>query len=56
LKDAIDCLEVIRSLAASHVDSGTSPQGYVNFLAKNMPRMDKETDSGSRIILPGRPR
>jgi hypothetical protein len=54
MKDAIECLEVIRSLAASHVDSGTVSQGYLNFLAKNTPRVGKDTNSGSRIIVPGR--
>jgi hypothetical protein len=53
LKDAIDCLEVVRSLAASHVDSGTVSQEYVNFLAKNMPRVGRSTNSASRIIVPG---
>jgi hypothetical protein len=54
LKDAIECLDLIRSMAASHVEPGAAPLSYVDFLARNMPRLRQGAQAGSRIIVPGR--
>ncbi len=56
LKDAIDCLEVIRSFAAMHAASSPASRGFVDFLARTAPRAGREADPGSRIILPGQAR
>jgi hypothetical protein len=53
LKDAIECLELLRSMAASHAGPGAAPISYVDFLARNMPRLRHAAQSGSRIIVPG---
>lgn len=53
LKDAIECLEVIRSLAARHAASSPASREFVDFLARTAPRVGKEADPGSRIIVPG---
>ena len=54
LKDAIECLELIRSMASSHVEPGAAPLSYVDFLARNMPKLRQHAQAGSRIIVPGR--
>lgn len=54
LKDAMECLELLRSMAASHVEPGAAPISYVDFLARNMPRLRQGAQAGSRIIVPGR--
>jgi hypothetical protein len=53
LKDAIDCLDLIRVFAASHFGGPAGPQRYVDFLARNTPRLPASTGSESRIIIPG---
>jgi hypothetical protein len=52
LKDAIECLEVIRSFAARRAASPAS-QAFVDFLARTAPRVGREADPDSRIIVPG---
>lgn len=54
LKDAIECLALLRSMAASHIEAGAAPMSYVDFLARNMPRLRKGAQAESRIIVPGR--
>jgi len=44
---AIDCLETIRSMVAAYQTGGNSASGYVNFLARVMPRQD----SRSSVVL-----
>lgn len=51
---AIECLEVIREVLASHIKAGPSGLSYVDFLARLMPRRERPADSGSSIIIPGR--
>jgi hypothetical protein len=48
LSAAIDCLEYIRSIAAAYLQDRRSASGYVDFLARVIPR--KETRSS--IIMP----
>ncbi len=54
LSQAIECLEVIREVVASHMEAGPEALGYVDFLARLMPRRESPAASGSSIIIPGR--
>ena len=47
LSVAIDCLECIRSIAAAYREDRHSPSGYVDFLARVLPRKDTR----SSIVL-----
>jgi hypothetical protein len=49
LSVAIDCLEFVRSLAASYIADRESVSGYVDFLARLFPRDAKR---GSSILMP----
>jgi hypothetical protein len=51
---AIECLEVIREVLASHMQAGPSELSYVDFLARLMPRRERLGSPGSPIIIPGR--
>ena len=46
---AIDCLQFIRSLAAAYLKDRDSDSGYVDFLARIIPRDETQ----SSIIVPG---
>ena len=48
LSAAIDCLEFIRALAAAYLEERNSDSGYVDFLARIIPREDTQKS----IILP----
>jgi hypothetical protein len=50
----IECLEVIRDILESHMVAGPSGIGYVDFLARLMPRTPRISDSGPSLIIPGR--
>lgn len=54
LKDAIECLEVLRAVVASHVEAGPSSLSFVEFLARHLPRSGRVGPSQSSIIVPGR--
>jgi hypothetical protein len=54
LRDVIESLEVIRAVLQRHVDEGTGPLGYVDFLARLMPRRGRVEAGGSSLIIPGR--
>ena len=54
LKDIVDCLETIRDVIQSHLDDGPGAQGYVDFLARLLPRRPKVESGGSSLIIPGR--
>ncbi len=49
LSAAVDCLEIIRSLAASYLADRGSDSGYIDFLARLYPR---EEQGGTSILLP----
>jgi hypothetical protein len=53
LEDAVDCLEFIRGLVASHIQEGHSATSYVDFLARTMPRGGELDAPGSSLIIPG---
>jgi hypothetical protein len=48
LTAAMDCLKLIRSMAAAYMKDRNSPSGYVDFLARLFPREEKR----SSIIMP----
>jgi hypothetical protein len=54
LKDAIECLEVLRAVVASHLEAGPSSLRFVDFLIRNIPRSDRIGPSQPSIIIPGR--
>lgn len=54
LKDAIDCLELLRSVVASHLESGPASLSFVDFLLRYMPQSSRIETSGPSIIIPGR--
>lgn len=54
LKDAIECLEVMRAVIASHLEAGPSSLSFVDFLVRNIPREAKMGPSQPSIIIPGR--
>ena len=54
LKDAIDCLDVLRGIVESHLKAGASPRRFVDFVARRLPRPSKVGLTESSIIIPGR--
>jgi hypothetical protein len=54
LGDAVACLEVIRDVLESHVNSGPMSGSYVDFLARLLPARSRVEGGGSPIIIPGR--
>jgi hypothetical protein len=54
LNDVVDCLETIREVVQSHLREGAGSQGYVDFLARLLPRRPLVDSGGSSLILPGR--
>ena len=53
LRDAIECLEFIRGIVASHMETDPSATGYVDFLARTMPRGKTLDAPGPSLIIPG---
>ena len=53
LEDALDCLEFIRGLVASHIQERHSATSYVDFLARTMPRGGELDAPGPSLIIPG---
>jgi hypothetical protein len=54
LKDAIECLEVLRGIVASHMDAGPSSLSFVDFLVRHLPRNAEIRPATPLIIIPGR--
>jgi hypothetical protein len=54
LQDAMDCLEVLRSIVVSHMESGSSSLSFVDFLLRHLPRNVADGPSQPSIILSGR--
>jgi hypothetical protein len=54
LKDIVECLETIRDIIQNHLNDGPGVQGYVDFLARLLPRRPKIESGGSSLIIPGR--
>lgn len=54
LSHAVECLELLSGLVEGHRKGGYPSKSYVEFLARNMPRMPNSAAAGSRIIIPGR--
>ena len=54
LRDAIDCLELIRDIVESHVKTSSSPTAYVDFLRRMLPARSRLEHGGSSLIVPGR--
>lgn len=54
LKDAIDCLEVLRSVVEDHLKTGPSVRGFVDTLVRQQPRNARGAPGRSPIIVPGR--
>jgi hypothetical protein len=52
LKSAIESLEFIRDLLASHLEAGVSPSSYVDLLARIIPRERPSDDTRRSIIIP----
>ncbi len=53
LKDAVDCLEVLRSVVAGHVQAGRSARSFVDMLVRQQPRSAAVMPPRSSIIVPG---
>ncbi len=54
LRDAVDCLELIRDIAESHVRASSSPTAYVDFLRRLLPAQSRLEHGSSSLIIPGR--
>jgi hypothetical protein len=54
LQEIVDCLETIRDVIQNHLNEGPGAQGYVDFLARLLPRRPKVETGGSSLIIPGR--
>ena len=54
LKDAIECLEVLHDVVASHVRAGAASLSFVNFLLRQYPRSSRVGHTQPSIIIPGR--
>ncbi len=54
LKDALECLEVMRGVVARHVQAGPSSLSFVDFLVRSLPRETEIASRDSSIIIPGR--
>lgn len=52
LKSAIECLEFIRDMAASHIEEQVSPTSYVDLLARIIPRKRNQNAPQSSILIP----
>jgi len=52
LKSAIECLQFIRDMVASHIEAQTSPTSYVNLLARLIPRKRNLGGLQSSILIP----
>jgi hypothetical protein len=52
LKSAIECLEFIRDMVASHVEAQTSATSYVDLLARLIPRKQNLDRVQSSILVP----
>jgi hypothetical protein len=52
LADAIACLEFIRDLVASHIETRRSGSSYVDFLLRMVPR-ESAADRAPLIVVPG---
>ena len=53
LRDTLECLELIRELVASHMETRESETSYVDFLARTMPRGQDLEGPGPSLIVPG---
>ncbi len=51
LTSAIECLEFIRDIISCHMEVSGSPTGYVDFVARILPREQRSADE-RRIIVP----
>jgi len=54
LRDAIDCLELLRRVVASHIEAGSSTLSFVDFLVRHLPRDSRLGPVEPSIIIPGR--
>ncbi len=54
LKDAIEILEVLRGVVGNHMEAGSFPLPFVDFLARRMPRESRMGPAQPSIIIPGR--
>ncbi len=54
LKDALECLEVLRAVIARHMEAGSSSLSFVDFLVRHLPRKAEIAPSEPSIIVPGR--
>jgi hypothetical protein len=52
LKSAIECLEFMRDMAASHIQAQASPTSYVDLLARIIPRKQHSDEGKSSILIP----
>jgi hypothetical protein len=52
--EILDCLDFIQGLLAKHLTAGSLSSGYIDFLARLMPRRHRLSAPGSSIIIPGR--
>jgi hypothetical protein len=52
LKSAIECLEFIRDLVGSHIEAQISPTGYLDLLARLIPRKRNQDAKQSSILIP----
>jgi hypothetical protein len=54
LKDAIECLEVLQAVVASHMEAGPALLSFVDFLVRHLPQRAEAGPSQASIIVPGR--
>jgi hypothetical protein len=54
LKDAIECLEVLQAVVASHMEAGSASLSFVDFLVRHLPQRADAGPSQPSIIVPGR--
>ena len=54
LKDAIDCLELLRAIVKSHLEAGSAELSFVDFLVRRLPKTPGIAGPESSIIVPGR--
>lgn len=54
LKDALECLEVMRAVIARHMEAGSSSRSFLDFLVRHLPRKAEIVQSEPSIIVPGR--
>ncbi len=53
LRDALDCLAVLRSVIADHRQAGPSSRSFVDMIVRQQPREGAVAPSRSSIIVPG---